>query len=132
VAVKRMNWIGAPEFFNLNQACRALTDAFGYCVYHVGSSLRTRDYRDVDIRCILSNEEFDRLFPVTHDRSAWLDARQSILDAAISEWLSKRTGLPIDFQFQRRSKANEDYPGPEHPRNAVGIFLSAERETVKD
>jgi len=32
------------------------------------------------------------------------------------------TGLPIDFQIQQQSYANEHYPGKEHTRSALGIL----------
>jgi hypothetical protein len=37
-------------------------------------------------------------------------------DERVSEWAAARTGLPIDFQFQRASEANE-FDGR---RNGVG------------
>jgi hypothetical protein len=39
------------------------------------------------------------------------------LNTAISEWIAERTGLPIDFQFQKASEANEKFKGR---RNGVG------------
>lgn len=41
----------------------------------------------------------------------------------ISEWLRKMTNLPIDFQFQKRTAANEEFGGPEHERQAIGINI---------
>ncbi len=123
---KRANWLPAPAFFNLNQACRVLTEAFGHHVYLVGSSLARRDHRDVDVRCILPDEEFDRLFPNQADMTRHdLTAFWSLLCVAVSEWLSNRTGLPIDFQIQRMTQANEKFPGPRH---ALGIFLQTGRD----
>lgn len=99
----RVNYIGAPELFHLRVVAETLNKAFGYNIYQVGSSLEKRDYRDVDIRCILPDDEFDRLFP----KSGWNGARWSVICAAVSEWISKRTGLPIDFQIQKQSEAKE-------------------------
>jgi len=80
----RANWIGAPEMFNLNMACRALVDAFGWNIFLVGSSLEHRDFRDVDVRCMLDDAEFDRLFPgPCAAQTTWLDARNALLSAAI-------------------------------------------------
>jgi hypothetical protein len=125
--MKRANWIGAPEMFNLNMACRSIVDAFGWHVYLVGSAMERRDHRDVDVRCILDDEEFDSLFPgPMARRSAWLDSKNSLLSSAISEWLSVRTGLKIDFQFQRSTEANAEYGG--RPRSALGIFVTARSE----
>jgi hypothetical protein len=122
----RAHWIGAPEFFELNHACRAINEAYGsFGIYLVGSSLKRRDFRDVDLRCILADAEFDALFP--GERGVWTDARWSLLCCSISCWLKERTGLKIDFQFQRQTQANAEFRPPEHPRNALGIFLSEKR-----
>ena len=116
-------YLGAPHFFNLNQACRQLSEAFGHCIYMVGSVMERADYRDVDIRCLLEDEDFSRLFPGApgeanlHEASS---ARLSLMNAAISLYLHRATGLPIDFQFQQLTLANEKYPGL---RNAMGIYM---------
>ena len=122
----RANYLGAPEAFHLNNLCTMLNEAFGYNNFLVGSSIIKRDYRDVDIRCIMDDDQFDLLFPDSKNshNCSWVhDARWSLICASISEWLSKRSGLPVDFQIQRRTDANEQYPGPQHPRNAMGLFI---------
>lgn len=122
----RAHFIGAPEFFNLNQACRAIVDAFDWNVYLVGSSMKKRDFRDVDIRCILDDDEFDKLFPGVGNNT-WTDAKWSLLCSSISAWLKNQTNLPIDFQFQRRTNANAEYSSKDgHLRNALGVFLKKE------
>ena len=122
--MKRANFIGAPEFYNLQCACAILNQAFGYNNYLVGSSMLCRDFRDVDVRCILDDEEFDRLFPDCPKNTS-LNAFWSLTCAAISEWLAKRTGLPIDFQIQRRTEANAENDGP---RNCLGLFINPKRD----
>lgn len=125
--MNRANYIGAPEMFNLNNVAAVLNEAFGYHNYLVGSSIERRDFRDVDIRCILSDEEFDRLFqpylPQTISGQTLINyatnARWSLVCSAISEWLSSRTGLKIDFQIQRQTEANTE----DGPRQALGIFI---------
>jgi hypothetical protein len=120
--MKRVNFLHVPQVFILNQACRIVAEAFDGDVFLVGSSLERRDYRDVDVRCILADEVFDRLFgklagPPQHD-AFW-----SLLCTSMSLYLSQQTDLPIDFQVQRRSDANARYPGPRH---ALGMFLTKE------
>ena len=115
----RANFIGAPEFFNLQFACRAITEAFGFRVYLVGSAIEKRDFRDVDIRCILEDEEFEKIFPNAVKHGAAHNARLALFNAAISEWSSSRTGLKIDFQFQQQTKANQEFTGQ---RQALGFF----------
>lgn len=119
----RANWIGAPEFFNLNQACEIIWRAFdgaNFCgVYLVGSALECRGHRDVDIRCILNDETFDEMFPRCGSNT-WLNAKWSLLCSSISAWLAARSGLKIDFQFQRMTDANREFTG--QPRCAIGLF----------
>jgi len=111
----RATYLSPTEMFNLDHACRSISQAYGYCLYHVGSSLRVADYRDVDIRCILSDEDFLKMFPQPKPVSD--QTRLHLLNTALSEWLRARTGLPIDFQFQPATEANR-YNGA---RNAIGI-----------
>lgn len=116
--VKRANYLPVPHVFNLNQACMVLAQAFEYGVYLVGSCLHKRDYRDVDVRAILADDEYDRLFPGIGNEQhhpLW-----SLMCASISLYLEKATGLPIDFQIQKQSEANEKYKGARH---ALGMFV---------
>lgn len=116
----RSNYLPAPHFFLLNQACAALNDAFGgvHC-YLVGSSLYKREYRDVDVRCILDDEHFDRLFPGAGS-APQRHALWSVMCSSIALMLRQQTDLPIDFQIQRCTQANERFQGH---RDALGIFL---------
>lgn len=122
--VTRANYIGAPQFFRLNEACRIVEQAFdfGYGVFLVGSSLTKRDYRDVDLRCIIPDEDFSRLFPGNVGAS-WRHPTWSLICASISCYLSQTTGLPIDFQIQSTTEANRDYAGQQ--RSAIGLFYPA-------
>lgn len=124
--MKRANWIGAPQVFRLNQACRVLVDAFGHNNYLVGSSLSKREFRDVDIRTILDDEDFQKMFPGIGPTRQH-DARWSLFCSAISQWLSSQTELSIDYQIQSRTEANNLYPGQ---RQAVGIFLEPRNEDL--
>lgn len=108
---QRSNYLSVPQQFNLEHICRIFTKAFGQRTYQVGSSLERADYRDVDLRCILSDEEYDSLF-------FGKDMRLKLFNVAISEWAAARTGLNIDFQFQRQTDANEEFPGPRHFRGS--------------
>ncbi len=119
----KASYIGAPACFQLELACQHLHQAFGeYGIYLVGSALQRPDWRDVDVRYILSDEEFDKLFPQA-GRYWEHDPRWLVLTSAISAWLSRETGLPVDFQFQPQTHANEHHPGP---RSALGLKIAAE------
>lgn len=56
------HYLHIVDHFNLNQACQTITKTYGHCIYLVGSCIRKKDFRDVDIRCILPDELFDKLF----------------------------------------------------------------------
>lgn len=105
----RASYLTVSQQYDLNVACKPLAP-FGYGTFHVGSSLDKPDYHDVDLRCMLEDAEFDEM-----QRGS--ESRMLFLNTAISEWIAARTGLPIDFQFQKASEANEKYRGR---RNAVG------------
>jgi hypothetical protein len=93
----------------------------GHC-YLVGSSLVRADYHDVDVRLILEDAVYDRLF---QNESGYTNPLWSLICTTVSAWLSQQSGLPrIDFQIQRQTRANEDFPMREgHTRNALGIFV---------
>lgn len=88
-------------------------------VYHVGSSLRKGSYRDVDVRVILDDKDFAKLEDM-------LDTEY--LRLCISLWGQKVTGLPIDFDVQPRTHANQAYP---EPRNCISIKHSAIYNSIK-
>lgn len=123
----RANFVPAPQFFNLNQACAVVNRAYpeGQC-YLVGSSLRRRDFRDVDVRMMLPDEAYDRLF---RDEHGWLNALWSLTCTSVSLWLSQQSVLPIDFQIQRQSKANEQHAGE---RSALGLFVDCPGDRPSD
>lgn len=117
---RRANYIPAPHYFNLNNACRVLNDAFDSVgVFLVGSALERQDFRDVDVRCILDDEEFERLFPNAvgspPNHALW-----SIMCVSISLYLSEQSKLPVDFQIQQMTAANKKHDGK---RSALGIFV---------
>jgi hypothetical protein len=109
----RASYLTVSQQYDLNVACKPLAVLFGYGVFHVGSSLERPDYRDVDLRCILADDEYDKMFSGDNG-----DKQAKFLNVAISEWIQGRTKLPIDFQFQRCTQANEEFTGR---RNAIGI-----------
>lgn len=89
----------------------------GFGCYLVGSALERRDYRDVDVRFIMTDGAYDRLF---RSKTGWLNPLWSLMCTTISLWLSQQTALPIDFQIQRQTEANAAHSGKRSP---LGIFL---------
>ena len=121
--MNRLNWVPAPAMYNLNMACMAINEALGdggSGCFHVGSSLERRDYRDVDVRYIMKDEAWDKLFGTNLPDRPDMNALWSLMCAGISCWLQQQTGLPVDFQIQRASNANAEHPGKRH---LLGMFL---------
>lgn len=123
-------YIGAPACFALEEAIRPVCDAFQVYTgsgtsgcYLVGSCLERLAWRDVDVRLILDDAAFAELFPDAAPGHHEHDARWLLLTVAISERLSRQTGLPIDFQFQPQTHANERHKGH---RSAIGIRIAKE------
>src|SRR5690606_458143 len=75
------------------------------------------DFRDVDLRCVLEDADFETRFGGQR-------VRLRLMNAAISEWVASRTDLPIDFQFQSMTEAQQ-YKGK--PKNPMGILIECER-----
>lgn len=108
----RKSFLTTAQFTILNNACIPVHRAFGTPPYLVGSVTERSDYRDVDLRVILLDEEFDAMF----------DGREmlwSLVCLAVGHHLQVVTGLPVDFQIQRMSEANEQFPGGY--RNPLGL-----------
>ena len=113
--------IGAPACFALEMACKVLNDAFDGQCYVVGSVLQRPDWRDVDVRLMMDDAAFSALFPDVADLryGHWeFDPRWTVMTVSLSAWLRAQTGLPVDFQFQPSSFANQRHKGS---RNAIGM-----------
>lgn len=122
-SMKRFCWIPAPASFNLNMACVAVNKAFsgeGYGCYLVGSALHKRDYRDVDVRFIMKDASWARLFGADRASCPHLHPLWSLLCTSIACWLQKQTGLPVDFQIQQCGAASAEFP--DLPRYPLGVF----------
>lgn len=105
---------GMPATTHLEAFGQCLRDAFAAMPYHVGSSIYGKTWRDVDVRLMLDDDRFDALFP-GYAAYRQGDAWWSLLCSAISELGRRRTGLPIDFQVQRTTEANEMFSGARNP-----------------
>lgn len=108
-------YLDAPDLDRLDLASVLVREALD-TPYLVGSCLTRPDFRDVDIRVVLADEDFDRLFL----RPA-RDPLRHLVQVAITEHYVRATGLRIDFQIQRRSTASEQYPEP-GGRHPLGIY----------
>lgn len=101
--------VGSPAILLLDAFGQWIFDAFGEMPYLVGSATRGKNWRDVDIRVILMDEDYDRMFGKRR-KPAHQDKRWAFLCAAVSVLGERQTGLPIDFQIDRMTEANEQFP----------------------
>lgn len=118
------NFVGMPAALYLQEFGSHVWAAFGQPPYLVGSALLTKQWRDVDVRLILDDEEYVRLGLGAPNRSGSQNAKWVSLCMAYSALATKMTGLPVDFQIQAMSRANQIWGGEkrgEHPRFALGI-----------
>lgn len=119
--------VGMPASIKLGWFGRVVDEFFGHVPYLVGSATRTTEWRDVDVRLILPDDEFDAMFGVlTHPRC--LNLKWNAACVAFSALGRDMTGLPIDFQIDRRTEANEQYTGIRHALHDHRIAKFAERE----
>lgn len=103
--------VGMPHEIRLREFGEYLRDAFGEMPYHVGSSLREKSgWRDVDVRIMLEDADYAALGLGDPDRPQE-NRKWVALTLAWSAFGHALTGLPIDFQVQQRSWANEKCPG---------------------
>jgi hypothetical protein len=109
---RKVSYLSTADFAKLNHACLLVSEAFGnFTTYLVGSATAKAAYRDVDVRTILDDEEFDAIF-------AGREFFWSLTCLGITTYLKEMTGLPVDFQIQRRTQANENYEAG--TRNPIG------------
>jgi hypothetical protein len=108
----RLEWFGLFIYKTLNDY-----------PYLVGSSLYKKDFRDIDLRVIVGDDRFKELYG---DENDWRD--NALLEAAnlaFSALAKEMTGgLPIDFQFQQQTDANNAKENDGKARNPLGVLLN--------
>jgi hypothetical protein len=98
--------------------------AFGSPPYLVGSSLVGKQWRDVDVRLILDDAEYEALgLGDPRPSYAHRNGKWCALCLAFSALGKQMTGLPIDFQIQQRTWANKTYDGPCSTLGVVALRL---------
>lgn len=108
----RKSALSTLQFARVNHACVVVYEALGDPPYLVGSATRNEGFRDVDIRSILADDEWDAMFK--GKAFFW-----SLFCLGVSAYLSDVTGLPIDYQAQRMTEANAKFGGLH--RNPMGM-----------
>lgn len=111
-----MSELSPPMLHRLDLACRHISECFGGWngPFLVGSvqDRTAGPSSDVDLRLILDDDVYDRLFAGTPEGFA------TLLDFALAAYVRELTGLPVDFQVQRMTEANERHAGKQ--RNPLG------------
>lgn len=116
----RKSGLTTLDLHALDRAVRTiLPPDFRRCTYLVGTAQTGGEYRDVDVRTMLADEDFDAIFGTR------IDLWESYC-FAVAAWLKTATGLPIDYQVQRRTQANEKYSTP-GGRNPLGLERTVRR-----
>lgn len=112
-----MSFVGMPAYLHLQEFGSQVWSAFGDPPYLVGSALSGKVWRDVDVRLILTDDDYARMgFGDPGDSQR--NGRWVSLCMAYSALGRQMTGLPVDFQIQQQSWANERYKGE---RSALGL-----------
>lgn len=115
---RRARFLTWLEMVELNRFGAYVYDAFGEPPFLVGSAIRKPDYRDVDVRLILDDDDFAARFgEITKPR--YENACWNAHCIAWTHFGQRITGLVIDFQIDQMTQANEEYGG--HERQALGI-----------
>ena len=113
--------VGMPATLYLDEFGSQLEFAFDSVAYLVGSALKTTKYRDVDVRVILTDDEWEK-WGFKKPGSEHHDGKWVALCLAFSALGQRMTGLPIDFQIQQMTDANKTFSGRKgHPRSALGM-----------
>lgn len=114
--VRSASYLSPPDFHRLNWACIPVRAAIkswgGYGVYLVGSVTERPDFRDIDLRIIVPDEQYSQICPT--------EAARLLLNIALSDLVAKSANLPwpIDLQFQSTTESEEF---SEKTRNPMGM-----------
>ena len=112
--------VGIPAGLLLHAWGLSLNKCFDSIPYHVGSSLYGKQWRDVDVRVILEDDEWEHWFGQRLGAKQ-CNARWSAICTAFSLWGERVTGLPIDFQVVRRSDVTQEEW--DKARNPLGVYV---------
>jgi hypothetical protein len=101
--------VGMPQTLLLQEFGEHVHRAFGHVCYQVGSSLKEKSgWRDVDVRLMLPDDEYARM-KLGDPAHPQRNKRWVSLVLVWSSFGRQLTGLPIDFQIQQTSYANEKF-----------------------
>lgn len=118
--------VGMPAWLWLNEYGRLLRRVFGHYPLLVGSALARKNPRDIDVRLILTDEEWlGFVGPLNEcDRA---DTRWAVLCMAFSALGKQMTGLPIDFQLKTQAAAAPEAGYPTVPIGYYDIVITVKK-----
>ena len=121
--------VGMPANLKLHEFGSIVLEGFEHLagktgfvgVYHVGSSVEGKEWRDVDVLLILDEDtwKFVGMQEAGTATGFELDPVWRSLVLAYSALGHEMTGLPIDFQIQPQAWANKKFGGKH--RSALGF-----------
>lgn len=108
-----MSAFSPRQMFLLDLACKPIWETYDGDLYLVGTANERGEYRDVDVRLILADKKYDRL-----RKAIGLDGI-ALMGLTTGQYIASLTGMPVDFQVQRRTEANDKHPNKS--RNPIGL-----------
>jgi hypothetical protein len=97
--------VGSPAVFYLHEFGRLVHTFFGEFPFLVGSALKGKNPRDIDVRVRINEKKFRALFDdIT---ACGGGSRYAVVCMAFSALGEKMIGLPVDFQIQHPSWFNK-------------------------
>lgn len=108
-------FLNANEYDKICIMANRLAGYYYSPVYLVGSVLTKKDFNDVDIVVVLSDENFERRYgsikqyQLENDMPRGLDVRKKWAEDCYKRWkiISNFTGLNIDFKTQSKTIASQ-------------------------
>ena len=115
----RVSFLSPAQSQMLGLFGKVVRDAWQEVPYQVGSSLVSGEIpRDIDVRVMISTEDFAQRFPGTNVKRRHVCEQWRAQMMVWSDWGRHLTGLNIDFQVEPIEDANERFPTQE--RRPIG------------
>jgi hypothetical protein len=98
----------------------------------VGTAATGKVWRDVDVRLILPDDEYDQL-GLGHPHQPHSNPKWISFCLAYSSLGKSITGLPIDFQIQQQTDANNRFGGSvRHALGLIGLRYAVQPDWIKE
>lgn len=97
-----LGYVGMPRALYLEMYARYLKDIFNADVYLVGSVLKTKSWKDIDIIVVLSDNEWER-YGFGDPQKRFKNKRWAAYCMGLSCFGKQLVGCEIDFQIHQES-----------------------------